>query len=373
MSRRQSRKSLRSAANSLGKATSKNRSRISSASAGALADRVVVDSIHGVIHPSRDEWRVVDTATFQRLRHLKQLGLGQVTYPNATHTRFAHSLGVLEIMRRVLEVAGSKLNLGQGEIEELRLAALLHDIGHYPYSHLMESIDNAKLTEDFVGSAGKKSGRILHLAKESSYPKHEQLGELIVTSQRDMIEAIGGDERASRVAALFTRSKAADDQLSKLIHSSLDMDRLDYLVRDARAAGVPYGEVNLNYLLRNIRASPNGMIGIDYKAISAAEQYLLARFFMHKTVYYHKTTFALEEVLRQLLRRCRDKKMYGVPRDGGKIREIVTDSSRLLSFTDSFVDRIAYQAIDDRDPVIKALAHAVVFRRPQVCLKKSPA
>src|SRR5271170_5800013 len=98
--------------------------------------RVVNDNIHGDIALTNDEWRVVNTATFQRLRSLKQLGMGHLVYPNATHTRFAHSLGVFRIMCRVLE----RLNqpLSAEEQGELRLAALLHDIGHYPYSHLME-------------------------------------------------------------------------------------------------------------------------------------------------------------------------------------------------------------------------------------------
>ena len=127
--------------------------------------------------------------------------------------------------------------------------------------------------------------------------------------------------------------------LSRLIHSSLDMDRLDYLLRDARACGTPYGEIDLEYLLSNIRVSPKGMIGIETKAAAAAEHFLLARFFMHRTVYFHKTTFALEEACRQLLRRCRNAQKHGVPLDGDAIKVLVK-SRDLLGFTDSFVDRI---------------------------------
>ena len=113
-------------------------------------DRIVVDSIHGPIELTELERRVVDTAGFQRLRHLKQLGMAHVTYPNATHTRFAHSLGVLAIMSRVLQVAQDHLRLDEECTQDLRLAALLHDVGHYPYSHLMERVDDVVLTEERV-------------------------------------------------------------------------------------------------------------------------------------------------------------------------------------------------------------------------------
>jgi hypothetical protein len=96
-------------------------------------DRIVVDSVHGAIELSSLERQVIDTPTFQRLRQLKQIQFGHVTYPNATHTRFVHSLGVLAIMTRVLSAARDTLNIDTEGQQDLRLAALLHDIGHYPY------------------------------------------------------------------------------------------------------------------------------------------------------------------------------------------------------------------------------------------------
>src|SRR5690349_13597369 len=114
-------------------------------------DKLIVDSIHGDIHLRPSERQVVDTASFQRLRHLKQLGMAQATYPNATHTRFAHSVGVLGIMDHIVRVAQRDLSLTDEQVADLRLAGLLHDIGHYPYSHLMEKIDKVQLTEELVG------------------------------------------------------------------------------------------------------------------------------------------------------------------------------------------------------------------------------
>jgi HD superfamily phosphohydrolase len=326
-------------------------------------NKLIVDAIHGDIHLHPIERRVVDTASFQRLRHLKQLGMAQATYPNATHTRFAHSIGVLGIMDHVIRVAEQALSLTPEQKQDVRLAGLLHDIGHYPYSHLMEKIDKVQLTEEFLAG-----GRTFH-ADTPKYPKHEQLGEESLNSQPDLIDALGGKERAQRIAELFTRKTTTDPQLSKLIHSSLDMDRLDYLLRDARAAGVPYGEVDLNYLLNNFHASPSGLLGVAEKAITAVDHFLLGRFFMYRSVYYHKTTFGLEEACRQLLRRLRDENKYGIPLDGNAILAIVRGPT-LGRFTDAFVDTIVEQAAEDADPLIQALANSIRRRRPPKLLKE---
>src|SRR5438309_526950 len=160
----------------------------------ALRPKFVVDAIHGDIHLTPIELRVVDTASFQRLRHLRQLGMAQATYPNATHTRFAHSIGVLGIMEHIARVAKQSLTLSDEQIEDIRLAGLLHDVGHYPYSHLMEKIDKVQLPEEFL-----VPGKTIR-ADISKYPDHETVGELIVTHQQDLIDALGGKERAAEIA-----------------------------------------------------------------------------------------------------------------------------------------------------------------------------
>lgn len=330
-------------------------------SAEAVRGKIIVDSLHGDVHLNEREWRVLDTAGFQRLRRIKQLQMGQVTYPNATHTRFAHSLGTLAIMARILECfpRTGPMKLSKRQQEDLRMAALLHDIGHYPYSHLMEGIDDVDLTEEIIGGGPSQS----YDAARTRYPKHEKVGEAIVTNQKDVCDAIGGLKRAKQVADLFTRSKAADPQLSKLLHSSFDMDRVDYLQRDSRAAGVPYGNIDADYLLNSLRISKSGMVGVAEKALPAAEQFLLARFFMHRAVYFHKTTFGIEEACRQLLRRIRDAKLFNIPADGSDVLGIVR-SAALASFTDDYVDSLVHHAGQADDPVMRALARCIQTRRP---------
>jgi len=329
---------------------------------GTPKRRFVVDNIHGDIELTELEWRVVNTASFQRLRSLKQLGMGHLVYPNATHTRFAHSIGVLGIMRRIVKkIKESKMRYRKKDLENLCLAALLHDIGHYPYSHLMERIDYVTLTEEEITDTQK------HKAKFNipKYPDHGTLGQHILLQQDDIKEVLGGEDRAKEIGAMFSRTEAAHPQLSKLIHSSLDMDRLDYLIRDARAAGVPYGEIDINYILNNIRISPKRVLGLKYKSLAAAEHFLLARLFMYRVVYYHKTIFGFEEACRQLLRRIRDQRKYEIPQDGKAVEEICSSKSKITSFTDDFVDRIIREAAcDDSDLVIQTLAKCITSRRP---------
>jgi HD superfamily phosphohydrolase len=327
-------------------------------------ERIVIDAIHGDIGLNDGEWRVVNTPAFQRLRGLKQLCMGHLTYPNATHTRFAHSLGVFKIMRRITEL--KDIPLSDDDKADLRLAALLHDIGHYPYSHLMEMVDRVQLTEEIIDrseSADFKEelGLIADIEKPRSYPHHEALGRFIVTQQRDLLEAVGGLDRAERIGRIFSK-ESADHQLSKLIHSSLDMDRLDFLLRDARAAGVPYGEIDLHYLLNNIRFDPSGRVGVSKKALSAAEHFLMARMFMYRTVYYHKTTFGFEEACRQLLKRCKQDGLCDVPRSGNDI-ETICAAEDLASFTDSFLDTVIQDAATSSNEIVQALGKTIVSRR----------
>ncbi|MHC4596943.1 MAG: HD domain-containing protein, partial [Planctomycetota bacterium] len=337
--------------------------------------KLIVDSIHGDIRLTKREVDVIDTPSFQRLRRLKQLAMAQMVYPTATHTRFSHSIGALGTMIRILNaVEKNGITLTEEQKEHFRLAALLHDVGHYPYSHLMERLDKVNLMEEEIEETETAKKAID--ARKSKYPEHTEAGALIVTSQKDLVEALGGDENAKAVADIFTRSQAADPQLSKLIHSSFDIDRWDYLLRDSYATGVPYGQIDINYLLNNLRASPDKILGFSHKALPAIEHFLLARFFMYRAVYYHKTIFGLEEACRQLLRRLRDRneEHYDIPLDGNKVKDLVK-SDRVLRFTDALVDDIIQKAVEhegnsDEDEVIRALACSIQSRRPPTLLKE---
>ena len=337
-------------------------------------DKLIVDSIHGDIHLNEREVQVIDTPSFQRLRQLKQLAMAQLVYPTATHTRFSHSIGALGTMIRILDAAKKHgVKIADEQKDNLRLAALLHDIGHYPYSHLMEKIDKVNLIEKQV--MGAKAEKETLDISGTPYPEHDLVGTYIVTEQSDLIEALGGKKRAKVIANLFGPKRPTESkkslQLSKLVHSSLDIDRWDYLLRDSQATGVPYGHIDINYLLNNLKVSPQKVVGFSDKALPAVEHFLLARFFMHRVVYYHKTIYGMEETCRQLLRRLRDRddEHYGIPTDGEEVKNLVT-SGNLRMFTDAFVDNIIQRAVDDEDNVIRALANSIQSRKPPALLKK---
>jgi len=343
-------------------------------SSKSAPEKFLVDSIHGDVHLTEREWKVIDTPAFQRLRGIKQLQMSHLTYPNATHTRFSHSIGTLAIMARVVLLAqgNNRINLSETDAEDLRLAALLHDIGHYPYSHLMEGIEKVILLDEKVKEIEeKKKGDKLPLKLNTgqSYPDHVPLGVKIVTQQEDLINALGGLEKAKKIADIFSRNTVNDRQLSNLISSSLDLDRFDYLQRDSYAVGLPYGKFDINYLLNSLKISPDGTVGVHDRAIPAVEHFLLARYFMHRTVYYHRTTVALEEACRQLLRRVRDKGTYEMPRDGAAVEKMVS-SAKLFMFNDAFVDRIVQDATSDSDDTIKNLALCIQSRNPPKLLKE---
>ncbi len=234
----------------------------------------------------------------------------------------------------------------------------------------MENLDAVKLIEEEISSdKGKRE-----LKKPVEYPSHMQLGSIIAQNQKDLIKAIGSKNRAKEIADIITGSYAENPQLCKLITSSLDLDRLDYLARDSQATGVPFGRIDINYLLNNIRLRYEEL-GILEKAIPAAEQFLLARYFMYRCVYYHKTTYGMEEACRQLLRRIRDKKInnrgqYDIAVDGNEVKEIAKSPEKLAQFTDAYIDKVVQKAVYDKDKAIKELAKSIQSRIPPKLLKE---
>lgn len=210
---------------------------------------------------------VLDTPAMQRLRYIRQLGHAFLVYPGATHTRFEHALGACHLAGRALAILGQR-----GELETVpladrlavRLAALLHDIGHYPFSHGLE---------------------------EAGFPHHEQLGaaRLGTGELGAVLERIAGPGLVPAIGALIHGRSA--NPLGGLISGSLDLDKIDYLSRDARACGVPYGTLDVDRLLSALTLVPadggGAELGILEKGISALETLLFAKYQMYRNVYWH--------------------------------------------------------------------------------------
>ena len=250
---------------------------------GARFEKIFRDPVHDFItvrHPLLVE--LVDTPEFQRLRRVRQLGCAFGTYHGAEHSRFGHSLGTMHVMGRVLHRLGASAGLEpDGEVAlAAQAAALLHDVGHGPFSHGLERV----LTP----------GR-----------GHEEWTRAIIDGPTGVAQALagGGPGLARRVRdVLDGRLPEPWGWLHSLVASQLDVDRMDYLLRDALFTGAFYGRFDLERLINTLTLA-DGHVAFTYKGLPTAEEYVLARHYMYWQVYFHKTTRAQDLVLRSLWRR----------------------------------------------------------------------
>lgn len=272
-----------------------------------LQPKVLRDPVHNLITlPAEDRELVlglIDRPEFQRLRRIRQLGMSLLTYPGAEHSRWVHSLGVQHVARQMLDTLRdrfrdrSEYKEALGELEEHRreilIAALLHDVGHGPFSHLFEkAIQASKNPPD-------------------GYPKdHEGWSEQII--RECFGEYLGKKGVDVHVVTGLIDKKNRQHLLAKdFISGQLDADRMDYLLRDSRATGPKYGEFDLAWLLHalrigkvHVRGQEEGVWRLCFdsgKAIHVVEEYIQAREFTYVQVYIHKTTRAYEAMLRNIL------------------------------------------------------------------------
>jgi HD superfamily phosphohydrolase len=324
--------------------------------------KIIIDPVHGDIGLSELETKIIDTHTFQRLRKLKQLGLASMVYPNASYSRFAHSLGTFHIMSRIINLLHAREKIScEEDVQKLRIAALLHDIGHYPYSHLMEYIDWDSYISWYFST--NESARESGASKIIPYPDHQELGRIIIANRKDIKEVL---EKAqidpNEIAALIEGKHAS---IPNLLHRSIDVDRMDYLVRDSLNTGVPYGRIDIHYILNNLDIAEDSGIVLNSKARIAAEHLLLSRYFMFNSVYLHKTVFGFEEVVRRIILLLLESESE-IYKSGQEIREMVTkDTEEFLDFHDGYIDKFInkYAKVNDNS-ALAILCKSVKFRNP---------
>lgn len=224
--------------------------------------------------------RLIDTPEFQRLRRIKQLGLGLYTYQGAEHSRFTHSLGALHLMTRILDRLSESYMILPDDRLAVRAAALLHDVGHGPFSHAME--------------------RTLAV-------HHEQLTILAVTSEETSLNKTlrsHSTDLPARVASIV-QGNFKPAALAQLVSSQLDVDRMDYLLRDSLMTGAKYGLYDLEWIINALQIDEAGdRVYVAARGIYAVEEYLQARYYMFRQVYFHRTLRSAEAVLRSALRRA---------------------------------------------------------------------
>ncbi|WP_284309944.1 HD domain-containing protein [Labrys miyagiensis] len=266
------------------------------------------DPVHGLIIFDENQaidmlaWKLVDTLEFQRLRRIRQLGVSEFTFPSAVHTRFAHSIGVFHTARTLVEVLKREMRRNEQtfdeEVAEVALAAaLLHDLGHGPFSHTFEGVQESR---------GVKK-------------RHEKWTAGIIRNPRGQVQPLLDAHREGFTEAVASLVEKEDPEhiYHAIVSSSFDADRLDYLRRDKLMTGTGAGGIDFDWLIENIRVADIEIDAPDEdgheprrvptfcltaKALPAAEQFLLARYTLHQQVYFHKATRCVEHMIGKLFR-----------------------------------------------------------------------
>ncbi|HBP90850.1 MAG TPA: hypothetical protein DD706_24550 [Nitrospiraceae bacterium] len=252
-------------------------------------DKVIRDSVHDLIQFSGasklDQFllKIIDAPEFQRLRRIKQLAMSNLVYQGADHTRFAHSVGAMWMARRLVRHLRTQSKASFTDEEEclVTLAALLHDIGHGPFSHAFEGVTKERhefRTGEIISDPDTTINKIL---KEFDPIAPEEIENIIL-------------------------KQSEKNHLSTIVSSQLDADRLDYIARDTLMTGAKYGRFDLEWLFHTITFNPiKKCLVVSYKGLSAVEAYLIARHNLYKNVYFHKTVRSAEIMLRKALQRAK--------------------------------------------------------------------
>ncbi len=274
----------------------------------------VRDPIHGTISVSDEEKAIVDSRFYQRLRNVRQLGFGDLAFPGATHTRHAHSLGAMHVASRVFDAVANRSGLPEPARERfraaLRLAVLCHDIGHMPRSHASEAIaprrealklpawlaegpsDRRASHEDYGAKILLDSS--LRSVVERSYARYELTPEMVV-SLLVAKDAPGGP-------AFVASGVDWGPLLRAIVSGELDADRMDYLLRDSFYTGVNYGRYDLDWVVQNLNVAEKdgrAYLALSKAAVFAFEDFLLSRYHMFLSVYYHHTSVSFDWMLRR--------------------------------------------------------------------------
>lgn len=318
-------------------------------------------------------WKVIQTEEFQRLRRIKQLGFSEFTYPGATHTRFSHSLGVYHVAKQLLEVVKNKQPDEYVEIlgQHALAAALLHDIGHGPFSHAFENV-------------GKRLD-----ANKVKMTHHEEISDLIIRESdiKTILDSEFGTGFASNVADLI-KAPAPQKVYGAIVSSQFDADRLDYMQRDRLMAGTHLAGIDFSWLVANLEISeveygtPEESLGtsptfvVGPKAIHAAESYILALFQLYPTVYFHKTTRGVEKLFTELLVRLfslvndGDFRKTSLPKKHPLISFALNPSSlsNTLALDDTVISGALSLMKDAKDTLINDLSNRILKRELYKCI-----
>lgn len=309
-------------------------------------ETIIRDPIHGFISLNHYDCikELVETSYFQRLRYLSQLGVSVYVYPSAIHNRFNHSLGVMELFIKMFDHL-FKDRLNENGIKDMRLvgtiSALLHDIGHGPFSHVSESIFKFK-----------------HEDISTQIIKNTEIKDIInkVSNVDDVIDVIKKRVGGEKVI------------LSQLVSSQLDADRLDYLARDAYFTGIGFGNVDINRIIKILfiyntnQESPLCNYALArYKGIHSLESYIVTRHLMYQAIYYHKTTRCVEKLVEAILKRADDIDAF--PEELKFVNDNKPNIDSFVMLDDHLIFYLIRKWIKHTDSILSELSNRLINRR----------
>lgn len=332
------------------------------------------DPIHKTIGFSELEIEIINSRAFQRLRNIKQLGLINYVFPGADYTRFSHSIGVCHLTGKIFDAIHKKRDEDHCDRDKqvARLAGLLHDIGHYPFSHAMENAIKLHVSKDQDEMRGliKKytDFKVERYNPPEKYYNHESIGREILLYDEEIQFILNSFDIEPRIEPmeiyqLFTRASDSPIPEANMISSDLDADRLDYLLRSAYHIGLPYGSTDLEYILRQIKIDKDKKICISPKALRTIDHFLLCRYFDYSQVIFHKTVAGFEEVLKSVIRYLiSNDKVFYTPES---IREAIK-TGQWYDFDDTNILNLIkkHAKLKETPEEVKTLLKSITERNP---------
>ena len=320
-----------------------------------MRDRVIRDEIHRDILVPSSHATIIDTKEFQRLRSIQQLSTCEYVFPAATHNRFSHSLGAYYLAKK-MTIALEEVQPGtmsKEDAELVHLAALLHDIGHPPYSHLLET------PEVFA-----------------TYHSHEHWGRLLLESEDTEIgmalRTVIGEKRLNRLFALMDGQNECDGVsippfMKEIVSSQLDVDRMDYLVRDQANTGAQIGGFDIARVFRALRVGADGHFHVKKWGLPAIEAYLVTRYHMYNQVYFHKVNMLTQNYLVKMLSRARTLALDGKLEISGRLRLMLLEDDlspvQYAELNDSHVKVALPDWAQHEDEILSLYAEKLLSRK----------
>ena len=313
--------------------------------------QVFRDPIYGYIHVDYEIiTEIINTKVFQRLRRIRQLSGVQMVYHGAEHSRFSHSLGVYHNANRFLLVSELKSTLNEREKLLFLCAALLHDIGHGPYSHAFEDVFDLD---------------------------HEKIGARLIVENEELRKILNkvDDNFALDIASIILKENKFP-LLQQLISSQLDVDRLDYLLRDAYFTGTSYGNIDIDRLIRVLTIKDNNVLFRE-SGIHAIENYLISRYHMYWQVYYHRVSRIYEVILEKTYLRIKDllKENYEFNNIIEPLAQFINNNNDLNSFLlldDFYINTLFNSFQFTEDKILKVLANDFINRNIWYSIDDTP-